>query len=272
MSLLRALAVLPLTCIIAVPPTVAAGPRKCAPDAVLAGTLCVDRYEASVWQIPATNRGLVKTVQLGKATLAELEAGGAVQVSRASAMQDCLAPVFPAGFPASGNWTEPVYATSLPGVLPTGCITWYQAEQACALAGKRLLTNDEWQIAAAGTTDAVPVDDTSTLCNIAAGNGPSLTGARTDCVSRWGANDMVGNLYEWVGEWSDRPGACSAWPPDFGGDASCYGGAGAGSLPGAALRGGYWGFLGGTSAGPFATFAFDPPSFEAVGTGFRCAR
>jgi hypothetical protein len=29
---------------------------------------------------------------------------------------------------------------SIPGVLPTTCTTWFQAEQACRLSGKRLLT------------------------------------------------------------------------------------------------------------------------------------
>jgi hypothetical protein len=36
----------------------AAGPpsgplTKCPPDAVIAGTVCMDKYEASVWQVPS---------------------------------------------------------------------------------------------------------------------------------------------------------------------------------------------------------------------------
>src|SRR5262249_43834089 len=46
-----------------------------------------------------------------------------------------------------------VYALSIPGVKPTACITWFQANQACLLSGKRLLTNREWQGAATGTPD-----------------------------------------------------------------------------------------------------------------------
>jgi hypothetical protein len=38
-----------------------------------------------------------------------------------------------------------VYALSIPGVQPSTCITWFQANQACLLSGKRLLTNREWQ-------------------------------------------------------------------------------------------------------------------------------
>ena len=232
----------------------------------------MDRYEASVWQVPATNLGLVKKLQAGNATLANLAAGGAVQVSIAGPTQSCGGAPFPAGFPVTGNWTEPLYAASLPGVMPTGCITWFQAEQACALAGKRLPTNDEWQQAAAGTTDALPADENSSLCNIFASNGPVNTGSRSQCVSKWGAVDMVGNLYEWVGDWADRATTCDNWPPPFAGDASCYGGPGGNGLPGALFRGGYWGLTGGSNAGVFAVEVINAPSFGVEGIGFRCAR
>jgi hypothetical protein len=46
--------------------------KQCSPDAVAAGTTCLDRYEASVWRVPnptTTNATLVKRIQLGKATL-----------------------------------------------------------------------------------------------------------------------------------------------------------------------------------------------------------
>ena len=44
---------------------------KCKPDAVKAGSVCMDKYEASVWQIPATNlagksnKGLITKIQNG---------------------------------------------------------------------------------------------------------------------------------------------------------------------------------------------------------------
>jgi len=50
-------------------------------------------------------------------------------------------------------------------VLPSGCITWFQANQACLLSGKRLLTNREWQGAAASTPDP-GTDNGTTDCNI----------------------------------------------------------------------------------------------------------
>src|SRR5436309_2445374 len=49
----------------------------CPPDSVLIGTTCVDAYEASVWQIAPSNAALVKKVQAGKVTMADLTGGGA---------------------------------------------------------------------------------------------------------------------------------------------------------------------------------------------------
>ena len=51
---------------------------KCAPDAVVSGTVCMDKYEASVWRVPnpaTVNKGLVKKIQQGKATSADLAKG-----------------------------------------------------------------------------------------------------------------------------------------------------------------------------------------------------
>src|SRR5262249_27501348 len=52
---------------------------KCPPDSVKVGNVCIDTYEASVWQIPPSNTALVRLVQAGKATLANLTAGGGAQ-------------------------------------------------------------------------------------------------------------------------------------------------------------------------------------------------
>src|SRR5262245_58215213 len=175
---------------------------NCAPDAVPVGTVCVDKYEASVWTVanPTTkNKGLVAKLQNGTATLADLTAGGAVQLGCDTSPFGHQA--YPANFPRNGNWTSiplstpptpGVYAASVSGVLPSACISWFQSAQACRLSGKRLLTNAEWQDAAAGTPDP-GTDDESTSCNIAGPPfGPSSTGSRSTCVSNWGASDMVG--------------------------------------------------------------------------------
>ena len=197
--------------------------RVCPPDSVKVANVCVDRYEASVWSIPSDNQALIDEVRTGQETLDDLTTGGATQLSTVNATH-CDAPLFPSTFPPNGNWTAPVYAASVPGIHPTACITWFQAEQACALSGKRLLTNQEWQRAAAGTPDP-GVDDYSTTCTIA--TAPNDTGSRATCVSQWGAYDMVGNVYEWVADWAQRANGCTNWPgDDYAGDVSCYGGDG----------------------------------------------
>src|SRR5262249_29809403 len=115
-----------------------AGTLKCPPDSVKVGNICIDTYEASVWQIPPSNTALVKLVQAAKATLANLTAGGATQLSPSSS----CTPGYPSNFPRDGNWTPVagssppspgVYAVSIPGVHPTACITWFQANEACGL-------------------------------------------------------------------------------------------------------------------------------------------
>src|SRR5262249_60615508 len=49
---------------------------QCPSDSVRVGNVCVDTYEASVWQIPPSNHVLVDKVQAGKAALRDLSPGG----------------------------------------------------------------------------------------------------------------------------------------------------------------------------------------------------
>jgi formylglycine-generating enzyme required for sulfatase activity len=208
-------------------------------------------------------------LQKGKATLVDLTTVGATQLGCTAAPWNLTD--YPLSFPDNGNWTGPVYAASVPGVLPSTCITWFQAEQACALAGKRLVTNQEWQRAAAGTPDPGDPDDDTTECEVGQDlvNDPVNTGSRSDCVSSWGAFDMVGNVWEWVADWGERAPACGNWNAAFGDDLTCVGGDGSLNFPGAPLRGGDWNI--GTDAGVFAVRGGDPKDGDGD-HGFRCAR
>ncbi|HWP65004.1 MAG TPA: SUMF1/EgtB/PvdO family nonheme iron enzyme [Candidatus Limnocylindria bacterium] len=251
----------------------AAPKDKCRPDTVKVGPSCIDKYEASVWQVPAGERKLVRKILKGTVTLADLTHAGAVQLG-------CTLPPFqltefPASFPNSGNWratdgsrpTPGTYAVSVPGVLPTTCVSWFQAEQACALADKRLPTNQEWQRAAAGTPDPGLVDDGTDTC-VTNGAAPAPTGSRRSCVSNWGIADMVGNVWEWTADWDEIPAMpCASF---LAGDWGCLGGTGISSDdPAAVIRGGYW--PDGNFAGVFATWAARVDiAFDSV--GFRCAR
>jgi len=240
---------------------------------VRVGPLCVDKYEASVWSGPG---------------------GTGIHYPQAN-------PRYPTTFPVTGNWTEPLYAASVKGVIPSTFLTWFQAQQACALSGKRLLTNAEWQMAAAGTPDPGLNGDGLTQCNTNT-LGPVETGKAAKCVSKWGVHDMVGNVNEWVADWLHGPGTAASgghsvtgdWSPIFNSHSSAdYGNDFIGSIndavhleapqtgpnsvnndpdamPAAIYRGGYWG--GGEGDGVFFLFADHTPSSLDNATGSRCAR
>ena len=243
----------------------AAGVRRCASDAVEAGTVCLDRGEASVWRVPnptTANAILVRKIQLGKATSTDLMRGGATQLGAAG---DDYAPCANNG----QNCANDVYAVSLPSEIPSTNITWFQAQEACANAGKRLPTSAEWQVGANGTPDPGP-DDGTTDCN-SASDGASLTGARAKCISARGAFDMVGNVAEWVVDWVPFSTVCPGWA-SFSNDDMCLAGASTTQHnPGALVRGGAFAAVGGPLAGPFAVHDF-APFHAAAFIGFRCVR
>jgi hypothetical protein len=253
------------------------------------GPTCVDKYEASTWQIDPSNTGLVAKVQDGTVTLADLTAAGATPL--------CDSPgdgTFPSAFPATGQWTSlpgtnppspGVYAVSVAGAIPSQCTTWFQAAQACRLAGKRLLTNLEWQDAAAGTPDP-GTDNGTTDCSVATSTLVP-TGSRTSCVSAWGAFDMVGNADEWVADWADMANAnsCRTWTTlgylSLANDSLCFGGSGdladseysgLQAIP-AALRRGI-DFTAADSLDPQRAGVFSVSSRSTImsGAGYRCGR
>ena len=245
---------------------VTAGARAsgtCAPDAVPAGTTCLDRFEASVWRVPnpsTTNEPLVRKIQAGIATFADLTAGGATQLGK---LVDDYAPCTDNG----QSCADDIYAVSLPAVVPSANITWFQAQEACANSGKRLPTSAEWQVGADGTPDSGP-DNRATDCN-SASNVVSATGSRSACISARGAFDMAGNVEEWVADWAPLSTVCAGWG-GVSDDRMCLAGASTDpGGPGALTRGGS--FVDGTGAGPLAVVAGRRPSLTFGFIGFRCA-
>ena len=189
---------------------------------------------------------------------------------------------YPTTFPDSGNWTNPIYGCSTKNTIPSDSMTWFQAIQACALAGKHLCTNTEWQTAAAGTPDD------SASCNITTLKQEN-TGSRQKCVSLWGVQDMVGNAWEWVSwwsqagkEWMKNDGEFTTpFPASYGyGDGKdisrningrcTYGGIYRNGMPGAAFRGGSSGSS--VSAGVFSMDLSYGPTNWNKGIGARCCR
>lgn len=223
---------------------------------VPAGDFCVDKYEASVWSKPKGEK-------------------------RYGASTDDY-PCGDDGQACSKTGTK-IYARSVAGVMPSRRITWHQAAAACQNAGKRLLSNAQWQVAAAGTPD--PGAATAPNCNTQS-DGPLPAGRAAECVSSWGAHDMIGNLWEWTADWfiagQHYRGKPTNWKdeqgytPGFAADRtwSVAGRAQNKSWrtgqPAAALRGGSW--REGPAAGVFAFSASYAPSHSSETAGFRCGR
>src|SRR5262245_24073576 len=84
--------------------------KQCPKDSVPVGNLCVDTYEASVWEIPAGNNALINKVKKGTATLAALTAGGTQRGLGSTDDYPCN---------NNGNDCDDIYAVSIPGVKPS---------------------------------------------------------------------------------------------------------------------------------------------------------
>ncbi len=215
-------------------------------DMVKVGSFCVDKYEATLYSDPA--------------------GGNSNLIADPRTLTSCLAD----GNECSVGAVEPIYARSDDAVSATAYITWFQAAQACANVGKRLITNAEWQTAAAGTPD------NSTDCNTS-GGVVVANNASSTCVSNWGVINMVGNLWEYTADWVQGAGAIEngANGPAFGDDAAVEVGAASSQanagdrFMGVMVRGGAFG--GGAGSGVFAVNNQNAPSNSFPNFGFRCA-
>ena len=119
-------------------------------------------------------------------------------------------------------------AMSRPGAEATRGLSWYDAQEACEAAGKRLCTEEEWLTACTGALpededgDGVYSDDRiqgrrqpygaylqPTWCASARAKDdprPLTTGTHPRCATPEGVFDMEGNLKEWIGLSPDRAG------------------------------------------------------------------
>lgn len=240
-------------------------------DMVKVGDFWIDRYENSIW-----NSNDCTGTQYGEASDNWTSSGA----TGANADQGF--------FPRNGNWTSPLFACSLLDVTPTRWVTFFQAQAACALSGKSLATNGQWQAAAQGTivsecnTGGSGIDGYNGADPEHTGslNGPGTKG----CISNWGTSDMVGNVWEWADLWGQagrdmeiaQGEGLNPWPTGYGSDGTwnlngeAYdGGNWWEGLPAAALRGGNWND--GARAGVFALLLDQAPSGWSNGIGFRCA-
>ena len=171
-------------------------------------------------------------------------------------------------------------AVSEPAAEPWRFIALNQAQQACAKAGKRLPTNEEWYRAALGA----PLEG----CHTDGGGAPHRTDEGT-CISSSGIYNAVGNVWEWVdesvqdGNYNNRQlpqtgyvaevdpdGVAIASTPEenplYGGDYFWSNSSGIRGM----IRGGFYGS--GEDAGIYAMNSEIEFSFSSPGIGFRCVK
>jgi formylglycine-generating enzyme required for sulfatase activity len=197
---------------------------------------------------------------------------------------------------SANGYSTTAVGCSVSGVQPTVGIDWFQAAQLCVNAGKELCSNQEWQTAVSGTTDPGSWPSASGCGNAAPTAGPcntcgssfrntGLGGAAVggSCYSAWGAEDMIGNAWEWTGDWWEAGNdsafsqglQVSTWPGGFGSGDSTWNVNGSGTsgswtngLPVAALRGGSLGD--GNAAGAFTLNLNTVPAYQYNLAGARC--
>ncbi|MCA9542869.1 MAG: SUMF1/EgtB/PvdO family nonheme iron enzyme, partial [Myxococcales bacterium] len=184
-------------------------PGECVPDAV-----------------PPSNADLLEAPGLGGCPPGMLPVDGAtcIDVYEGALVEVGVGPWSPYQNPGRRR----MRAVSVAGVVPQGYINADQAQAACAEAGKRLCTDDEWLAACRGAQDHVfPYGDQRQdgWCNDARAQHPAVelfpnaanpfdhiqdacinqlpaslapTGDHPQCVTAGGAFDMMGNLHEWT--------------------------------------------------------------------------
>ncbi len=157
-----------------------------------------------------------------------------------SASADCSGPFYgqgvddyPAGWPADDGTAEAtLYACSLPDVIPSGHLSYYQAKRACAAQGKDLCNRNTFEAACAQSGSNYPYGARFVpgICNDAwwgfeqQDERVQPTASMPDCITDQGLADMSGNLAEWVAEFDPNyPGNAFVGGYGFACEL-CYGG------------------------------------------------
>jgi formylglycine-generating enzyme required for sulfatase activity len=145
---------------------------------------------------------------------------------------------------------------------PRACVTWYEAEAYAAWRGGRLPTEAEWEYAARGPDSTVfPWGDgwDPELANIVGSEGTEPVGSRPGGASWVGAEDMSGNVMEWVADW---------WSPTYYEDAGAADPAGPAEGTRKVEKGGWWGAVPFVGRSAYRHFE-DGPYYGDHHIGFR---